>query len=152
MGHLTGYLGRFPLGAGLGSGGPAAGQLPAHDRSGLDAENQFNFLVIELGIPGLLLLLSFNLRLLSLAARRIRAIDDGELRLLLAALTAPLFALLLGWTGGIATTGSAGAAYFWFAAGTLAYWVGGKRPEASTQALAPTRSRPATAQGALARV
>jgi hypothetical protein len=82
-----------------------------------------NFLVIELGIAGLLVLLLLNLRLLGLVLTRLRRVPDPELRLLLAALAAPLFGLLASWIVGVATATSPGSPYFWFVAGTLVYWL-----------------------------
>jgi hypothetical protein len=120
---LPGYITEFPFGAGLGSVGPAGGRVAANETRDLDAENEFNFLVIELGVPGLVVLLLFNVWLLVLVTTRLRRVPDAELRLLLAALAAPLFGLLLSWIVGIATATSPGSPYFWFVGGTLAYWL-----------------------------
>jgi hypothetical protein len=126
------YVVDFPLGAGLGSVGPAA-SLVGDARKDLNSESQFTFLLVELGIPGLLLLLAFTLRLLALAWRKVRALPDGELRICLAALVAPLVGQLASWVAGPTTTTTPGAPYFWFAAGAIAYWAyPNGRPERSS--------------------
>jgi hypothetical protein len=128
------YAAKYPFGAGLGSGGPGAGFLGATvARPALDAESEPTYLLIELGIAGLLALAAFNLRLFALALGRIRRLADPELRWLLAAIVAPLFALFATWIVGIATASTPGAAYFWFAAGVMAYWLA-PRPEAAPTA------------------
>jgi glycosyltransferase involved in cell wall biosynthesis len=118
------YVTKFPLGAGIGSVGPAGGYGSAPTRGyDLNAESEPTFLLIELGIPGLLVLLVLNLKLLALALLRIHRLPDIELRLVLAALVAPLFALFAGWIVGITTASSPAAPYFWFVAGITAYWL-----------------------------
>jgi glycosyltransferase involved in cell wall biosynthesis len=152
------YATRYPLGAGIGSAGPAGGYGSGLTRgSNLNAESEPTYLLIELGIPGLLLLLAFNLKLFGLALRRAHRLPDVELRLLLAALIAPLFALFAGWIVGIATASSPASPYFWFVAGIAAYWLAAtgveRRASAVTAPLPrgrardrshlPRRSRPA---------
>jgi hypothetical protein len=114
------YLGEYPFGAGLGTGGPAVGFFEGRGNKALDSETEFNFLLIELGIPGLLLFLAFTGRLLWLAAGVRR--HDGETRLLLAAVAAPLFAIAVAYVVATPTTSSPSGPYLWFAAGVLAYW------------------------------
>jgi glycosyltransferase involved in cell wall biosynthesis len=134
------YATRFPLGAGIGSAGPAAGYGgPARGRD-LNAESEPTYLLIELGIPGLLVLFGFNLKLLSLALRRVHRLQDVELRLLLAALLAPLFAMFAGWVVGIATASTPTAPYFWFVAGIAAFWLSGS----SGQRFMSTATAPST--------
>jgi hypothetical protein len=123
--NIDQYFTTFPLGAGIGSVGPAAGVIDPPPQKYLDAESQFTFLLIEVGIPGLLVLLAFHFRLVGLVVTRVRKLPSGEVRLLLAALAAPLFALLSLWIVGVNTTSSPNAPYLWFMAGTLAYWLCG---------------------------
>ena len=120
------YIQDFPLGAGIGSNGPAAnlaggGTEHAH----LNAESEPNFLLIELGVPGLVLFYGFTLALFGLAVTRIRRITDRELRILLTAVAAPLFALAATGIVGITTAATPAAPYLWFAAGVMAYWLRG---------------------------
>jgi hypothetical protein len=119
------YLVQFPLGTGIGSVGPAAGVIDPPPFKGLGAENQLSFLIVEVGIPGLLLLIAFHARLVGLVVRRIRRLASSELRLLLAAVSAPLFALLSLWVVGVNTVSTPSAPYLWFMAGTLSYWLCG---------------------------
>jgi hypothetical protein len=124
------YARDYPLGAGLGSVGPAAGV--GRDSTGLNPDTQFNFLLPELGVPGACVFLALFGALVCQAARRLRSIDDAELRVMLAALAAPLFAMLVMFFGSALTAGSPGAPYFWAIGGVLAYWLGspfrGSRP------------------------
>jgi glycosyltransferase involved in cell wall biosynthesis len=114
---------RYPLGAGFGSAGAAASTpgAPASARV-LDAENEFNFLVIETGVAGVLVLLAFHLRAVLRSVGAIRRQRDPELRLLLAGIAAPLVAMLVMWFGGPVTSSPPTGPFLWFAAGTLAYW------------------------------
>lgn len=113
------YLRDFPLGAGLARTGPAALQT-APERQ-LIAESQINYLLIEVGIVGLLLFGFFALRLLTAASRAVRALPSAGGRLSVAAVAAPLFGFVVMWPAGPITAGVAGGAYFWLAAGILAY-------------------------------
>jgi hypothetical protein len=115
------YIREFPLGTGLGTIGPAAGSRGVSAR--FNGETNFGFLVIELGLPGLLLLLAFSLRVIWLAVSRIRRLVNAETRLLLAGLTAPLVGILVSWIIGPALATPPFAPYFWFASGALAYWL-----------------------------
>jgi O-antigen ligase len=125
------YIVDFPLGTGLGSVGPAA-SLVGGARGDLNAESQFTYLLIELGIPGLVLLLAFTIRLVTIAYRRVRTLPDGELRVCLAAAVAPLIGQLASWFAGPTTAGTPGAPYFWFTAGLIAYWAYANAPESQS--------------------
>jgi glycosyltransferase involved in cell wall biosynthesis len=133
------YIDAFPLGAGLGSVGPAAGFGGAPDK-GLSGETEFSFLLVEAGIAGLAVILLFHLRLLGLSLTGIRRTRDPELRLLLAGFAAPLFAIFFLYLGGPATASTPLAPYLWFAAGVLAYWL-------ITARRAPSEQRVAFAHG-----
>jgi hypothetical protein len=118
------YAAEFPLGAGIGSLGPAAGLGGAgRPNQELNGESEFTFLIVELGLLGLVALLGLNVKLLGGAWRRLRRMSDDRHQVLLAALTAPLFALLATWIVGAPTSNTPGSPYFWFVAGTLAYWL-----------------------------
>lgn len=122
LGLLPTYAVDYPLGGGLGSAGPAA--AAAGGGRALNGETEFNFLVAELGVPGLLVVLGLYLRVMGLAIRGLRRVADGEARILLAALAAPIFAITLVWVSSSQPTSTSPTSpYFWFAAGTLAYWL-----------------------------
>lgn len=120
---LPADLQRFPLGAGLGRVGPGSsfGASLDRDRS-LNGETEFNFLVVELGIVGLLVFAALHLRLLALSVR-LRRVSDPETRLLLAGCGAPLFGIAVSWVTGPVSAGTPTAPYFWFVAGVLAFWL-----------------------------
>jgi hypothetical protein len=124
--QVPAYITEIPLGAGIGSKGPAGSFAGGNSGKGLNAESEPTFLLIELGIPGLAVMLGFNLILLFVSATRIRRIDDREARALLTAVAAPLFAIFGTWFAGIATATVPSAPYLWFAAGVLAYWLLGE--------------------------
>lgn len=121
------YLVEFPFGAGIGSSGPAYGQFGA-SKNTTDGEGQIPFLITEVGIPGLILFLLFQGKVLALSVRRVRNVRDPECRVLLAALIAPLFAFVANWYVGINTVSPPNAPYMWGAIGILAFWVLGRAP------------------------
>ena len=123
------YAAEIPFGAGIGSKGPAGsftGGGGGAGGAGLNGESEPTFLLIELGIPGLAVMLGFTLVLLHVSVTRIRRIGDRETRILLTAIAAPLFALFVTWFAGVATATVPGAPYLWFAAGVLSYWLLGE--------------------------
>jgi putative inorganic carbon (HCO3(-)) transporter len=114
----------YPLGAGLGTAGPAAGAGGANELAGtLDSETEPSFLIIETGIAGMVLMLSFVVALVVLALRRCREEPDPEARALLAAVLAPLAALLALCLVSAWTPTTPGGPYLWAAAGVASYWL-----------------------------
>jgi hypothetical protein len=120
--HIATYGAEFPLGAGLGSVGPG-NSTPGGNGRALDGESQYTFLLVETGIGGLIALVGFNLLVLSMVVRRLRTIEDRGTQVLLAAIAAPLFALVGTWVVGASTAGTPSSPYMWFAAGILVYWL-----------------------------
>jgi hypothetical protein len=122
------YITEIPFGAGIGSKGPASSFAGRADVTGrrLDSESEPTFLLIELGLPGLAVMLGFNLVLFYLSITRIRRIADRETRILLTAVAAPLFAIFSAWFVGVCTATVPGAPYLWFAAGVLSFWLLGE--------------------------
>jgi hypothetical protein len=123
LGAIPDYATSYPLGAGIGSVGPAGGLSGRPEGPRLNGESEMTTLIVEVGVPGFIVMLGFNLVLLAAAISRIRRIPDREVQLLLAALAAPLFALFATWYVGPTTVGAPGAPYMWFIGGTLAYWL-----------------------------
>jgi hypothetical protein len=118
-----------PFGVGLGSvgavggfGGKSTDLLEGHSVS---AETQFNFMADELGLPGLILWVLFTVDVIFLAVRRLRRIPDVEVRLALAAVTAPLISFFAMGFSGPTTVGAAAGPYIFFASGIIAYWFAG---------------------------
>jgi hypothetical protein len=116
------YLVQFPLGAGLGTVGPG-GSTPGHNGRRLNGESEFTFLIIEAGIAGLLVMLAFNLRIMHMLWTRVRRIADPDVRLMLAAIGAPMIAKFFSWFGGASTAGTPDAPYMWFVGGILVWWL-----------------------------
>lgn len=113
----------YPLGVGVGWSGPAAGFRRDVRTATFNSETEWNFLVVELGLAGLAIFLAFNVRLLALSITRIRRIQDPSLRLNLAALGAPLFALLIAGFAGPTSASAPSAPYLWLVGGVLSYWL-----------------------------
>jgi hypothetical protein len=114
------YAARYPLGAGVGRSGPAAGF--GGSASTLNAENEPNFLIAEIGTVGFLVLLTLWLRVIIDGVRSVRRITDVRSRLLMAALIAPVLGSALVWYASTPTVSTPIGPLFWFVAGVVA-WV-----------------------------
>jgi O-Antigen ligase len=130
LSRIPDYIKDIPLGAGIGSKGPG-GSTGGRGTAGqgLNAESQPSYLLIELGVPGLLVMLGFTLTLVGVSMRRVRKLEQPKLRLLVAAVAAPIVALLATWVVGISTATTPSAPYIWLAAGALSYWLLGRQPD-----------------------
>jgi hypothetical protein len=119
------YAVQYPLGIGVGSVGPASFAFGSRSETSktFDSETQWNFLLLETGLVGFALIIAINLRLMWISLTRIRRMRDWLLRLQLAALAAPLFALVAAGFAGPTTASSPQAPYFWLVAGTLSFWL-----------------------------
>jgi O-antigen ligase len=127
---------KHPFGQGLGALGPAASIAGAPESSGhVSGESEFNFLLVEVGVPGLLILLAFQLTVIGRSVRRLRHESDPEARLLLSAMLAALIAITVLWFGGPVTAAPPLACFMWLASGTLAYWCLGGRDQVHGAAL-----------------
>lgn len=135
------YIREFPLGAGIGSVGPASGVIDPPPRKFLNAESQFTFMLVELGVPGLLAFVALNVTLVVLLLRWIRYTATYEMALLMAAVGAPLFSFMAVWIVGVVTVSTPNNVYFWFAAGTLAYWLGPRQRRTTAPIERDSRSR-----------
>jgi hypothetical protein len=139
---LPGYVRSFPLGDGLGTLGPASKLTRTDERKSLNGENELTFLMVELGLPGLLLLALFYLRLLVLVLARIARVPSPQDRLMLAGIAAPLFAVLATWSANVTTATTPVAPYFWLSAGVLGAWLS-SRDAATTHGGGAPATRPA---------
>jgi len=122
--HIPDNIAAYPFGAGLATAGPASGAAPGASKLAgvVDAESEFSFLTIETGIAGLLVLTGFALRLVLLGLR-CRREPDRETRLLLAAIVAPLAAILVLFFPSALTVSVPAGPYLWAAGGIVAYWL-----------------------------
>jgi O-antigen/teichoic acid export membrane protein len=119
---LPQYAKEIPFGAGLGTVGPAANKAGG-TLSTWNAESELNFLMVEAGIPAVLVFLAFEVALFRLVFSGLKRERDPEAALLIAGLAAPLF----GWAGaaafGTTTVEPPDAAMLWLAAGALSWWL-----------------------------
>ena len=148
------YMREIPLGAGLGLVGSAVGKAGGSTTVTWNAESEFTYLIVEAGIPGLLVLLGFQWILFRTVVTGLRRERDPQVVLLMAGVAAPLFGYLAGWFVGVYTAETPGDAYLWFAAGVLSWWLITRPREmhvpAAERAGAPTgREPPALTTGAL---
>jgi hypothetical protein len=116
------YAAQYPFGSGLGTAGPASTLRPSVNSYKLSGENGFTFLILELGIPGLLCVMA----LFAVALRRGTrvAVSRGlaESRLYLAALTAGLFGCAVLWLTGGVTSAPPLSPFIWVSLGTISAW------------------------------
>lgn len=134
-------LTHYPLGAGLGIGGPAAGLGGAPPASAAaDTETEISFATLEIGIPGMLTIFGFTAVLFGLGLRRCRQEPDPEARVLLAAIVAPTAGMLALYTIAAATPTTPTGPYLWACGGIVAYWLV-TRPAASRAAPAEPAAR-----------
>ena len=137
-----------PLGFGLGTSG-AASSFGGHttvtlEGHGFSSETEYNFVMNEVGLPGLVLWVSFTGLLLWLGTTRLRLIEDVETRVDLGAICAVIVGLTITGFAGAFSAGQGAGPYFWFAAGVLAYWFVG--PGLRTRS-APAPGAPLVAAG-----
>jgi O-antigen ligase len=135
-------IAHYPFGAGLSSVGAGASfggnSHPSAEGLSLSAESQYNYVTLELGLPGLLLWIALSLKLIVLVVRRLRGIQDIELRMSLAGVFATVIAFTIMGLAGPTMSSLPYGPYFWFALGIAAYWFAG--PARSTDALVATNS------------
>jgi hypothetical protein len=118
-----------PFGFGLATAGPAVsfggkvvGLLEGH---GISAETQYNYVVDELGAPGLILWIALTLQVILLLLWRLPRIENVDIRICLAAVFAVFLAhVAMGFRGAFMDTAPAGS-FFWFSVGIAAYWFAG---------------------------
>ena len=124
IGRIPQNMVTYPFGAGLGVAGPAASAPGAQPQAGtLDAETEFSFLTIEIGIAGMLVYTGFVVTLLALGVRRCRHEPDREARVLLAALIAPLAGVLALFLSSNTSTSVPLSPYVWTIGGIISYWL-----------------------------
>jgi hypothetical protein len=127
--QIPSVIDKYPFGAGLAVagagksfGGPSTATIDGHAAS---AESQYNYVALELGLPGLLFWVALSITMISLAVRGLRRIGDVELRLCLAAVFAVIIAFtIMGFVGSTMSNLPFGP-YFWFALGIASYWFAG---------------------------
>jgi hypothetical protein len=118
-----------PFGFGLGVSG-AASSFGGHttvtlEGHGFSSETQYNFVMNEVGLPGLTLWVALTIYLMWIAATRLRKVQDIEIRIGLAAIAAVIAGLTIMGFAGAFMAGQGSGPFFWFAVGVLAYWLVG---------------------------
>lgn len=138
----------YPFGAGLSIAGAGSnfggGDGAIVDGHRASAESQYNYVTLELGLPGLLMWCALCLSVIATAVRGMRSVKDLELRIYLAAMFATVIAFtVIGFVGPTMSSLPYGP-FFWFAVGTAAYWFAGSR---GTAARGQTRVLPRLQRG-----
>lgn len=114
----------YPLGAGLGVAGPASGTPGGSSLTGkVNAESEFSFLLLETGVPGVVVVVGFTLLLLGIGISRCRREPDPQARILLAAVICPITGMLVDFYAGPITVGVPDGPFLWFVGGVIAYWL-----------------------------
>jgi hypothetical protein len=125
--HIPAAIAEVPFGEGLGTVGAVAGLGGKTSHStvegkGLSAETEYNFIVDEVGLPGLVVWVAFTIRLLVLGVKSLRRVPDLEIRIYMAALFASFIALTIEGFSGPTTTSAALGPFFFMFAGLSSYW------------------------------
>jgi hypothetical protein len=128
----------YPFGAGLGTAGPASSAPGASQLTltgNIDAETEFSYLLVEAGIPGMLVVTGFTVTLLLLGFRGVRREPDREAQVLLAALIASMVSLFALFFSSAVTSSVPTAPFLWGVGGIVSYWLitlpGTRRREAA---------------------
>jgi hypothetical protein len=129
------YAAAEPFGFGLGNSGAVSGLggnankdlLEGH---GLTSETEYNVLIKELGVPGLLLWPAMIFYVSLLTFKGIKRIRDPDLAICLAGMMAAFVPLPIEGMSGFLSASPPDGSYIWFATGVAAYWFARKvRPE-----------------------
>jgi hypothetical protein len=117
------YFVRYPLGAGLGSVGPAGGSSFGGGLvlQKLNGENQLNFLLVETGIPGLVVMIVL-FAVVVRAGVKLRRVADPRLQRYLMALVAVVIGITVSWYDTPVTADSPYSPFFWLTSGCIAFW------------------------------
>ena len=91
----------------------------------VSSETQYNFIVNELGAPGLIVWVALSAYMLAFIALGMRRVRDGTLAIMLAATFAPFIAIFIEGFSGPTSASAAAGPYFWFVIGVAAYWFAG---------------------------
>ena len=113
----------------------------------VNSETTYNFIDKEVGLPGLIVWPATLLTMLWLAFTRIRRLVDPELKLFLAAIFAPIFAMFFMSFEGPVSQSQVLAPFFWFALGVAAYWLAGPGWQAARKKIKLGSGVPAVAAG-----
>jgi hypothetical protein len=119
------YASMAPLGAGLSRTGAAAGkfadQIAASPffNKGFFTDNFWLATLVDLGIPGMILLSSLVFAILGMGAFSIRRMQDSDLKIKQTTLLCSLIAIVCGFYGAESILYNPEAAFFWFFSGAM---------------------------------
>lgn len=140
------YAAEAPFGFGLGNSGAVAGvggrSSNALNGAGLTSETQYNVLIKEVGVPGLILWPAIILYVSIIIAIGLRRIPDSDIAICLAGTLAPFAPLLLEGSSGFLSASTADGPYYWFAVGVAAYWFARPRQAAPDTEIQRPESAP----------
>jgi hypothetical protein len=124
VGDIVRAIERYPLGAGLATAGPASGSAGGTALTGtVDAESEFSFMAYETGVAGMLLILGLTTVIFGIGLLRSRHEPDREVRVLLAAIVAPVAGMLVLYYPSALTATTPTGPYLWAVAGIVSYWL-----------------------------
>jgi hypothetical protein len=119
-----------PFGVGLGTGGSAGGfggkQKVQIEGGSASKEGALNLVVLETGALGLFLWVGLTISVILLVLKRLRFVQDVELRTYLVAVFAAFLAFTADGFAGPTLAVSPAGTFLWFAPGIAAYWLAGR--------------------------
>jgi hypothetical protein len=128
------YAQKYPFGAGLGTAGPGVEANASAHAGKLSGENAYTYLIIELGVPGLIVAIALFAKALHRGTRLVLSPLTAEASLYLASVTAAIAgAAVLSLSGGV-TSAPPLSPYIWLGVGVIAAWAA-RAPRLTSQAL-----------------
>ena len=125
------YAVKYPLGAGLGTAGPGVSANSSVHGGKLSGENSFIYLIVELGLPGLLVVLA----LLAVSLRRATKLAlshlPRETLSYLIALASALYGCAVLTLSGPVTAAPPSSPFIWLAFGVIAAWWSARTSQAT---------------------
>ena len=116
------YVTHYLLGAGLGTAGPGTTANASVHTGTLSGENEFVYLIVELGVPGLLVLLSLFVTAIRKGIVVSRSRRDRQARPYLLAVTAALIGCGVASLSGAVSATPPVSPFLWLAFGIVSGW------------------------------
>lgn len=114
------YVTRYPFGAGLGTAGPGSVTGASRNAGRLSGENSFAYLIVEIGVAGMLLVLGLLVSTVVLGLRTLKRRRGEPAAAMLAGYLAFLIACSVLWLAGGVTAGPPLAPLIWTIVGVVA--------------------------------
>jgi O-antigen ligase len=122
IGLIPRYATTYPFGAGLGTAGPGVVAAASVHAGKLDGENSYTYLIVELGLPGLLCVIALLIAAIRRGGRLVLSRVPPDARLYLAAVTAGLIGCTVESLDGGITSAPPESTFIWLAVGIIAAW------------------------------